>query len=196
MLEEGNFLRLGGTKPIQVDVRIIAATNKVLKEAVTKGEFREDLYYRLNVLPLFIPPLRERREDILPLALDMMQHFNKELKKNFAGFTPAAAELLQKLSLARQHSRVAQRDRADDDPLQENEIGEEDLPEEVRDYHLEPAHGGDVFVLRPLAYRRPVRQLARTGRALHPGSAERHRAEQDSRREDPRHPSHFSCCGA
>ena len=96
MLEERNFLRLGGTRPIQVDVRIIVATNKVLKEAVAQGEFREDLYYRLNVLPLFIPPLRERREDILPLALDIMQFFNKELKKSFVGFTPAAAELLQK----------------------------------------------------------------------------------------------------
>ena len=73
----------------------MTATNRLLKDAVTKGEFREDLYYRLNVLPLFIPPLRQRREDILPLALDMMQRFNKELKKNFIGFTPAAAELLQ-----------------------------------------------------------------------------------------------------
>src|SRR5215467_10903967 len=96
VLEEGNFIRLGGTKAVQVDVRIIAATNKVLKEAVTKDEFREDLYYRLNVVPLFIPPLRERCEDILPLALDIMQFFNKELKKNFVGFTPAAAELLQR----------------------------------------------------------------------------------------------------
>ncbi len=72
VLEDGSFLRLGGTKAIQVDVRIMAATNTILKDAVAKGEFREDLYYRLNVLPLFLPPLRERREDILPLALDMM----------------------------------------------------------------------------------------------------------------------------
>jgi two-component system, NtrC family, response regulator AtoC len=139
VLEEGNFLRLGGTKPIQVNVRIISATNKVLKDAVTKGEFREDLYYRLNVLPLFIPPLRERRADILPLALDIMQHFNQELKKNFAGFTPAAAELLQKYPWPgniRELRNVIERMMI---LSREREIGEEDLPEELRDYHEEPA---------------------------------------------------------
>ena len=139
VLEEGNFLRLGGTKSIQVDVRIITATNKVLKEAVTKGEFREDLYYRLNVLPLFIPPLRERHEDILPLALDILQHFNKELKKNFASFTPAAAELLQEYPWPgniRELRNVIERTMI---LSRESEIGEENLPEELRDFHEEPA---------------------------------------------------------
>jgi len=139
VLEEGIFLRLGGTKPIQVNVRIIAATNKILKEAVTQGEFREDLYYRLNVVPLFIPPLRERSEDILPLALDIMQFFNKELKKNFVGFTPAAAELIQKYPWPgniRELRNVIERTMI---LSKESEITDEDLPEEVRDYHLEPA---------------------------------------------------------
>ena len=137
VLEEGNFLRLGGTKPIQVDVRIIAATNRVLKEAVTKGEFREDLYYRLNVVPLFIPPLRERREDILPLALDIMQFFNKELKKSFVGFTPSAAELLQKYPWPgniRELRNVIERTMI---LSNDSQITEEDLPEEVRDYREE-----------------------------------------------------------
>ena len=140
VLEEGTFLRLGGTRSIHVDVRVIAATNKVLKEAVAKGEFREDLYYRLNVLPLFIPPLRERREDILPLALDIMQHFNKELKKNFVGFTPAAAELLQKYPWPgniRELRNVIERTMI---LAQESEINEDNLPEEVRDLHEESAH--------------------------------------------------------
>ena len=135
VLEEGTFMRLGGTKPVHVDVRIITATNRVLKEAVSKGEFREDLYYRLNVLPLFIPPLRERREDILPLALDIMQHFNDELKKNFVGFTPAAAELLQRYPWPgniRELRNVIERTMI---LCQGNEIDEENLPEEVRDYH-------------------------------------------------------------
>src|SRR5271157_587297 len=95
VLEEGTFMRLGGTRLLHVDVRLVAATNIDLKAAVSKGQFREDLYYRLNVVPLVIPPLRERREDILPLALDMLQHFNRELHKAFTGFSPAAAELLQ-----------------------------------------------------------------------------------------------------
>ena len=95
VLEESTFMRLGGTRPIKVNVRLIAATNADLKEAVARGTFREDLYYRLNVVPLYIPPLRERKEDIVPLALDLLQHFNIELRKRFTGFTPAAAELLQ-----------------------------------------------------------------------------------------------------
>jgi two-component system, NtrC family, response regulator AtoC len=95
VLEEGSFMRLGGTRSIKVDVRLLTATNANLREAVAEGRFREDLFYRLNVVPIFIPPLRERPEDILPLALDLVQRFNHELKKNFLGFTPQAAELLQ-----------------------------------------------------------------------------------------------------
>ena len=94
VLEDSTFMRLGGTRPIKVDVRLIAATNTNLKEVVAQGRFREDLFYRLNVVPLFIPPLRERQEDILPLALVLLKMFNQELKKNFLGFTPAAAEWL------------------------------------------------------------------------------------------------------
>jgi two-component system, NtrC family, response regulator AtoC len=94
VLEEGTFIRLGGTKSIKVDVRVVAATNTDLKDAVAQGRFREDLFYRLNVVPVFIPPLRQRKEDIMPLALDMVQWFNHELKKNFLGFTLEAAELL------------------------------------------------------------------------------------------------------
>jgi DNA-binding NtrC family response regulator len=94
VLEEETFLRLEGTKPIKVNVRLVTATNTNLKEAVAQGRFREDLFYRLNVVPLFIPPLRERTEDVLPLALDMVRRFNEELKKNFLGFTPEAADLI------------------------------------------------------------------------------------------------------
>jgi two-component system response regulator AtoC len=94
VLEEGSFMRLGGTKPIKVDVRIIAATNANLKEYVSTDKFREDLYYRLNVVPLYIPPLRDRIEDIMPLALVMLERYNKELKRNFTGFTPAAADVM------------------------------------------------------------------------------------------------------
>jgi two-component system response regulator AtoC len=95
VLEDGTFTRLGGTRSITVNVRLVAATNTELKESVSKGQFREDLYYRLNVVPLVIPPLRTRKEDIVPLALEMVRHLNPELHKSFTGFSPAAAELLQ-----------------------------------------------------------------------------------------------------
>ncbi len=78
VLDEGEFLRLGDVRPIQVDVRVIAATNKKIEEAVAKREFREDLYYRLNVIELTIPPLRERREDIPLLAKHFLGEFNRK----------------------------------------------------------------------------------------------------------------------
>jgi len=82
VIQDKTFERIGGTKPIKVDIRIIAATNKDLEKMVKNGSFREDLYFRLNVIPIFLPPLRERKEDI-PLLIDhFLKKFNKEYKKN------------------------------------------------------------------------------------------------------------------
>jgi len=133
VLEEGTFMRLGGTKPIKVDVRLIAATNSNLKAAVAQGHFREDLFYRLNVVPIFIPPLRERKEDILPLGLDLLQSFNLELKKNFTGFTAEAAELLVRYSWPgniRELKNVIERTMI---LAPETTIDALDLPQEIRD---------------------------------------------------------------
>jgi two-component system, NtrC family, response regulator AtoC len=138
VLEEGSFMRLGGTRTIQVDVRIIAATNKVLKDAVARGEFRDDLFYRLNVLPLFIPPLRERKEDIVPLALDIMKRFNQELKKNFTGMSPAAAESLRAYvwpGNIRELKNVIERTMI---LAAEGEIDINDLPQEIREFEAPP----------------------------------------------------------
>jgi transcriptional regulator of aromatic amino acid metabolism len=78
VIQEREFTPLGDTAPRRVDVRIIAATNIDLKEAVRQGTFREDLYYRLAVVPIELPPLRDRREDILPLAQHFIQKYNEE----------------------------------------------------------------------------------------------------------------------
>ena len=134
VLEEGTFMRLGGTRTIKVDIRLIAATNAHLKEAVSTGHFREDLYYRLNVVPLEIPPLRERRQDILSLALELVQHFNRELHKKFPGFTPAAAELLQQYPWPgniRELKNVVERTMI---LAPEGDIDVDALPEEIRDH--------------------------------------------------------------
>ncbi|RMG59490.1 MAG: sigma-54-dependent Fis family transcriptional regulator [Deltaproteobacteria bacterium] len=80
-IQEKKFIRIGGTREIEVDVRIIAATNKNLEEEVEKGRFRRDLYYRLNVYPIHIPPLRERREDIEPLARLFLENYSRKMGK-------------------------------------------------------------------------------------------------------------------
>jgi two-component system nitrogen regulation response regulator NtrX len=77
ILQEQKFERVGGTQTISVDVRVVAATNKDLKSEIQRGAFREDLYYRLNVVPFHIPPLRDRKEDITPLADHFLRHFSQ-----------------------------------------------------------------------------------------------------------------------
>ena len=93
-LDSGEFRRLGSNKTLQVDVRLIAATNKELKELVKNGDFREDLYYRLNVINITIPPLRERKEDIPELAEHFLRKYGKKMGKQIDGFKPGATEIL------------------------------------------------------------------------------------------------------
>jgi two-component system, NtrC family, response regulator AtoC len=94
-LEEKTFKRVGGSTDIRVDLRVIAATNRNLDEEVRKGKFREDLYYRLKVLPLFLPPLRDRSGDIPPLVRYYVDAFNREFKKNVRGVTADAMRYLE-----------------------------------------------------------------------------------------------------
>jgi transcriptional regulator with PAS, ATPase and Fis domain len=94
VLEEQCFRRLGGLKDIQLDLRVVAATNKNLREAVQEGAFRQDLYFRLNVIHITIPPLRERPEDILPLAQFFVEHYNRKFKRQITGVAEEARRLL------------------------------------------------------------------------------------------------------
>lgn len=92
VLQEKCFERLGGMETIKVDIRLIVATNKDLEEAISDGKFREDLYYRLNVVSITLPPLRERKEDIPELVSYFLKKFKRELKKEIAGITSSAME--------------------------------------------------------------------------------------------------------
>jgi len=94
VLEEQTFRRLGGLKDINLDLRVVAATNKNLREAVKEGAFRQDLYFRLNVIQISIPPLRDRVDDILPLTRFFIDHYNRKFKRSIEGVSDAAAKLL------------------------------------------------------------------------------------------------------
>ncbi len=93
-LQEREFERVGGIKTIHVDVRLVVATNLDLNKAVAEGKFRQDLYYRLNVVPVHLPPLRDRPEDIPPLVSHFIRHFNQRLKRNIQSVTPEAMRQL------------------------------------------------------------------------------------------------------
>ncbi|VAX24785.1 Two-component system response regulator protein [hydrothermal vent metagenome] len=95
VLQEGAFTRVGGQKTINIDVRVVAATNKDLDKIVHKGEFRKDLYYRLNVVHINLPSLRDRREDITLLAESFLRRIARDLNRLFKGFTPEAINALK-----------------------------------------------------------------------------------------------------
>jgi DNA-binding NtrC family response regulator len=94
VLEEREFFRVGGTAPIKVDVRVVAATNRPLKDGVAEGRVRADLYYRLNVLAIYLPPLRERRTDIPVLVRRFIEELSRQHDRRFHGITPDAMQIL------------------------------------------------------------------------------------------------------
>ena len=117
VLQEREFRRLGGTRPIKANVRVIAASNRDLHRAVAEGSFREDLFYRLQVFDIRMPPLRERRSDI-PLLIDaFLQDFKRSTGCASAGLTPDALEMLLASRVAWQRPRAAQRARARGHPV-------------------------------------------------------------------------------
>jgi two-component system response regulator AtoC len=131
-LQEGEVRRIGATETIQVNVRIISATNRDLEEAVEAGDFRKDLYYRLAVVPIHLPPLQSRREEIPQLTDHLLKRHSDRLGRSVSGIHPAAMEVLLQYSWPgniRELENVLERALVltDDD-----QIGVEDLPEGVR----------------------------------------------------------------
>ena len=148
VLEEREVTRVGGTQAIPVDVRVIAATNRPLKEGVERGHFRSDLYYRLNVLSMYLPPLRERREDIVLLVRRFVQEFSQQHDREFRGITPDAMQALveyywpgnvRELRNLVESMVVLSHGRA---------IGLDDIPQAIRDQGAQrmlPVHVGPVL---------------------------------------------------
>jgi nitrogen regulation protein NR(I) len=131
-LQEGQFERVGGVKTIDVDVRLVAATNRDLAREIEAGQFREDLFYRLNVVPIHLPPLRDRPEDIRPLAEGCLERCNGRLGKQIAGISSAALEVLERYPWpgnVRELENVIERTVLFADGPQ---IDADDLPEELR----------------------------------------------------------------
>ena len=163
-LQEREFDRVGGVKPIHVDVRIVAATNRDLDIAVKEGRFREDLYHRLNVVPIILPALRERREDVPALAHHFLQRFAKEVKKNLSDINE---EALGKLSAYDWPGNVRELANVIERAVvlgQGPEIAPHDLPARIVVAQSEPQSDGISYRGAMDAYRRQLvmRALAQT----------------------------------
>ena len=160
-LEEKTFKRVGGVRDIRVDVRIIAATNRDLAAAVKENRFREDLYYRLKVIPIELPPLRERAGDVPPLARHFIDQFNRELRKSCRGLTEEAMALLKRYPWpgnVRELRNVLERAMI----LEDKELlDESDLPSELRENAPHPVEeaGSDGFRLPQGGY--PLERMER-----------------------------------
>ena len=112
VLEERSFERVGGTQLVDIDVRILAATNKDLREAVASKTFREDLYFRIAAVPITIPALSERGDDVLMLADHFLERFRREFRKPNLKFAPERARRFARLFVARKRPRTSEHDRA------------------------------------------------------------------------------------
>jgi len=165
MLEENHIRRLGGVENIPIDVRFIFSTNRDLSQMVSEGTFREDLFYRISVVPISIPPLRDRIEDIMPLAYHYIEEFNTKLNKSVKGFTADAEKLLKKYHWpgnVRELKNIIERIMI----LQSvsNLITSDNIPAEIKTAAPQTLaiHTGDLSLLEnsyPADYRRAVDEL-------------------------------------
>jgi transcriptional regulator with PAS, ATPase and Fis domain len=139
VLQEKEFMRVGGSTKKTVDIRIIAATNRDLKEAVAKKTFREDLYYRLNVIQIYLPPLRERPEDILPLAETFIEKYNRILGSKVTGISEQAQKALQEYSWPGNIRELENAIERAANYAWEGKIGIENLPGQIIQLEDEPS---------------------------------------------------------
>ncbi len=146
-IEEREFFRVGGTRPIKVDVRFIAATNQHVGNILAEGRLREDLYYRLNVMEIFIPPLRDRKDDIEPLSIYLLQKHLPKTNKKITGFTGQAKDILLHYSFpgnVRELENIIERAIIlEKDTL----INPESLPESLTIFHIETIEPGPIKTL-------------------------------------------------
>jgi two-component system nitrogen regulation response regulator NtrX len=143
-LQEGRFTRVGGSRAISSDVRVLSATNKNLADEIRRGAFREDLFFRLAVVPLSVPPLRERREDIAPLARHFLAQFSARFGRRPKSVSPAAMEALESYRWpgnVRELKNLVERLMI---LCAGDEIRREDLPAEIRDAELAAAPASDA----------------------------------------------------
>ena len=144
VIEDGDFFRVGGTRSIKVDVRFIAATNRNIDTLITEGKFRKDLYYRLNVMEVYIPPLRERREDIGPLSKYFLRKLLPKTGKKITGITKEALEILMNYSFpgnVRELENIIERAIILEKSPQ---ITPESLPQGLHLFHIETLPPGNI----------------------------------------------------
>ena len=163
VLQERQVLRVGGTRPIDLNVRIIAATNRDLKQLINQGTFREDLYYRLNVVTIRLPRLRERREDIPLLIHHFIAKSNKAFGKDIKGISSRALDLLMHYNFpgnVRELENIIQHAAA---LTEGKKLLPEDLPSRLRNLHFEDSCTEELLPLDEVEKRYISRVLARTG---------------------------------
>jgi DNA-binding NtrC family response regulator len=147
VLEEREFMRVGGVQPIRVDVRVVAATNQPLRELVESGRFRADLFYRLNVLRIYLPPLRERPEDVPLLVRRFIQDYSEQHDRQFRGISAEAMQLLMQYSWPGNVRELRNLIESMVVLAPDHEIQPGDLPRHVRDGggRLLPVHVGPIL---------------------------------------------------
>ena len=161
VLESGEYIKIGDTKPTKVDVRIISATNRDLKEEIKRGNFREDLYFRLSVFQINLPPLRDRKEDIQELSHIFFDKFAEKLKKEILGISPQVLDILKNAEWkgnVRELRNVIERCTI----VCDNQITVEDLPLELQKGNFKVPVMKDEFELAEIERMHIIKVLQHT----------------------------------